>query len=111
VITINADKDKDGKEYIQAIDISLEVNGEMYLSMFLRYSCEVYVFKIKDKKIEDYCFKQKIATEWINDVVYSDGNVFACFENETIGRLYPNPDIDEEYEMDENVYEDEDEVE
>jgi hypothetical protein len=29
--------------------------------------------------------------------VFCDNNVFACFENETIGRLYPNDLDDDEY--------------
>jgi hypothetical protein len=57
VISIDAAKVKDGKEYIQAIDISLKKYGEMYLSMFLRYCCEVHVFKIKNNKFEEYVFK------------------------------------------------------
>ena len=68
----------------------------------MRYSCEVHMFKIEDHKFKDYVFKQKIATEWINDVVYCDNNVFTCFENETIGRLYANDmdDDEDDYEMD-----------
>lgn len=96
-IPIEPGMDKDSKDYIQAIDISLRKYGEMYLSMFLRYSCEVHIFKIKDNRFKDYVFKQKIATEWINDVVYSSNNIFCCFENETIGRLYPNDIDDDEY--------------
>jgi hypothetical protein len=76
----------------------------MYLSMFLRYSSEVHIFKISNNKLQDYVQKQKIATEWVNDVVYSQNNVFACFENETIVRLYPNDVDEEDYDLEENDF-------
>lgn len=111
MITIDPGKVKDGKEYIQALDISLKKDGEMYLSMFLRFCCEVHVFKIKNNKFDEYTFRQTIATEWINDIAFCDNNVFVCFENNTIGRLYPNDLDEDEDEYMEEDYEDEEEIE
>ena len=50
VIPIENNKNLEEKEYIQALDLSLKKDGDMCLSMFLRQSCEVHIFRIKDNK-------------------------------------------------------------
>lgn len=108
-IPITSNKENDEKEYIQAIDISLRKDGDIYLSMFLRCNCEVHIFKIAENKIQPLCFKKNIATDLINDIVFTENNIFACFENETIARIYPNEidEDDDQYDMEENDYVDE----
>lgn len=58
--------------------------------MFLRYSSEVQIYKIYDNKFQDLVYRTKIETEYINDITFSENNIFVCFDNATVARIYPN---------------------
>lgn len=64
-------------------------NG-IFLSMFLRYSSEVLIFRIFDNKFNDLIYRKKIEPYYINDISFSEDNIFVCFDNSTVARIYPN---------------------
>ena len=79
-------------DYIQSIDLSLLRDDELFLSMFLRYSGEVLIFSISriDNKFQELAYRTKIDPYFINDISYSENNIFVCLDNATIARIYPN---------------------
>lgn len=69
--------------------------------MFLRYSSEVMTFRIFDNKFQEQVFRTKLEAEYINDITFCENNIFVCFDNSVIARIYPNSDDYSDNENDE----------
>jgi len=84
--------------------LSITREDELYLSIFLRYNSEVLIFKILDNKFQDIVYRTKIEAEFVNDISYSENNIFVCFDSSTIARIYPSMgDSDDEEDEEEEA--------
>ena len=92
---IKTEKQEKNDEYIQAIDFNMHKGDQLFLSVFLRYSCKILVFRIVDKSIEGPVFEKPLETEWINDISYVDNSLFTCFESNTLGKVFFNEEVDD----------------
>lgn len=88
-------KKENGKcEYIQCLDFSLERENQLFLSIFLRRSCQVLILKLEDCELKHQPYElPRMESSWINDISNHGNRVFACFdESNLIGELKLNED-------------------
>lgn len=67
-------------EYIQCLEYTFNSKEEVYLSVFLRRSCQVLVFEVKESVLRGPVYESpKISPEMINDVTSINDRIYICF--------------------------------
>lgn len=89
---IPREKEEGKCEYIQCLDFGLQRGNQLFLSVFLRRSCQILILKLEDCHLKDPPYElPPMEPSWINDVSHYGNRVFTCFDkNNLIGELKLN---------------------
>ncbi len=77
-------------EFPQAADFSIKKNGYYYLSVFLRYTSKVLVYRLDEKEQFSLALEKRMHPEWLNSIASHGEGVYTCSVDKTIGMMYVN---------------------